>query len=83
MPTTPPPPPPSAVQADPQDLANQLLAGALQAAAALHQTRHAAALLATREPQAAAHLAAAATAWAQTRDAMMQAADHLTARRPL
>ena len=77
MPATPPPPD---TRADHQDLVNQLLAGALQAAAVLGKTRQAVALLATREPQAAAHLADAATAWARTRDAMVRAADDLAAR---
>ena len=79
MPATPPPP---ATHADQQDLVNQLLAAAVHAAAILAQTRQAAGLLATREPEAAAHLADAAVAWARIRDAMVQAADDLTAYEP-
>ena len=80
MPATPPPPD---THTDHQDLVNQLLAGAMDAAAVLRKTHQAVALLVTRAPQAAAHLADAAVAWARTRDAMVRAADELVTRENL
>ena len=79
MPATPQPP---AAQTDQQDVVNQLLAGAMQATEVLNETRRAAALLAAEQPEAAANLTDAATAWAETREAMLRAADELATREP-
>ena len=78
MPST--PEPCAAVQPDQQDLVNMLLAAAMQATAALSQTRRAARLPAAEQPQIAADLDEAARALVRIRDMMLRAADQTSAR---
>ena len=74
----PPPEPPTAPPTDQQDLVNMLLASAVEAAAALSKA-HRAVELTADEPQTAADLADTASALTRIRDAMLRAADEITA----